>query len=305
MSPDEVWGPLRWAQNAAVRLAFEHFRPQWGGEPLLVATGLGADRRWIPDGFCEQLAEHGFAVVRYDQRDGGESTHLTPTAIPNPIAALLARGSGGAYSAEDMADDAVAVLDELGWGSAHVLGFSLGGAVAQRVALRHPERVRSLTSVAAVPGDVTGLSTLRYIRLGTLARFARLKFPDNREGAIEAGVAVARLLSSASHEFDEHPVRARLENTPDSGIHDKQAQSRQIGAQWSGPRITEIGQPTLVVHGADDPLIKTRAAHAIASRIPGSRTLVLGKTGHDLPASSWKPLAAAMRELAGPKRCGT
>ncbi|MEE2032273.1 alpha/beta fold hydrolase [Rhodococcus chondri] len=184
MPNGRLWEPRRWAQNGAVRLAFDRFRPE-RGEPLLIATGLGVDRYAVPTGFCEQLAEQGFAVARYDQRDGGESTHLPPTAVRNPITAMLTR-RGDAYTAEDVADDAIAVLDELGWTSAHMVGVSLGGAVAQRIALRHPGRVRSLTSIAAVPGDVTGLRTLRYIRLGTLAKFARLKFPDTREGAIEA-----------------------------------------------------------------------------------------------------------------------
>ncbi|MCA2207379.1 alpha/beta fold hydrolase [Nocardia rosealba] len=297
MSPDAKWGPRRWAHNGAVRLAFDEFMPHAGGEPLLIATGLGANRHWLPDGFCAQLAEFGFAVARYDQRDGGESTHLPPTAVRNPITALLAR-RGSAYTAEDMADDAVAVLDELGWSSAHVLGVSLGGAVAQRVALRHPARVHTLTSVGAIPGDVIGLRALRYIRLGTLAKFARVKFPDTRVGATDAGVTVAKLLASPRHEFDEAAVRTRLEHNPDSGIHDQEAQSRQIGAQWSGRAITEITRPTLVVHGEDDPLIKTNAAHAIASRIPGSRLLLLPRVGHDLPEHAWKSLAAAIRELA-------
>lgn len=297
MTSHNAWGPRRWAHNGAVRLAFDRFAPERGGEPLLIATGLGANRHWIPDGFCEQLLDHGFAVARYDQRDGGESTHLPPIAVRNPITALLSR-RGEAYTAEDMADDAVAVLDELGWNSAHVLGVSLGGAVAQRVALRHPDRVTTLISADAIPGDVTGLSTLRYIRLGTLTKFAKVKFPDTQEGAVEAGVAVAKLLASPQRAFDEPAVRAKLERNPDSGIHDHEAQSRQIGAQWNGPAITEITRPTLVVHGEDDPLIKPRAARTIASRIPGSRLLLLPEVGHDLPEHAWKPIATAIRELA-------
>lgn len=297
MADDHAWGPRRWAQNGSVRLAFDQYRPDLGGEPLLIATGLGVDRHAVPTGFCEQLAAQGFAVARYDQRDGGESTHLPPTTVRNPIAALLAK-RGEAYTAEDMADDAIAVLDELGWSSAHVLGVSLGGALAQRVALRYPDRVRSLTSVAAVPGDVTGLRTFRHIRLRTLSKFARLKFPNTREGAVEAGLAVARLLASPRREFDEASARTRLESNPDPGVHDQEAQSRQIGAQWSGPGITEIRRPTLVVHGEDDPLIKTSAAHAISSRVPGARTLILPEVGHDLPEHAWTPIALAIRELA-------
>lgn len=202
MSDKQTWGPQRWAQNGEVCLAFDQFRSEHGGEPLLVITGLGANRHWLPDGFCEELADHGFAVARYDHRDGGESTHLPPSAVRNPIKALLTR-RGESYTAEDMTDDAVAVLDELGWTSAHILGVSLGGVVAQRIALRHPDRVRSLTTFAAVPGDVTGLRTLRHIRLGTLAKLSRLKFPDTHEGAIDAGVAVANRLASPNREFNE------------------------------------------------------------------------------------------------------
>lgn len=296
MPSDKSWGPRQWAQNGSVRIAFDQFMPEHDGDPLLVATGLGVNRQSMPDGFFRELAKQGFTVARYDQRDGGESTHFPPTSTRNPITALLGK-RGEAYTAEDMADDAAAVLDELGWDAAHVLGVSLGGSVAQRVALRHPQRVRSLTTVAAVPGDVTGLRTLRFIRMGTLGKFAKLKFPDTREGAIEAGLAVARLLSSPRVDFDENSVRATLESNPDSGVHDQESQSRQIGAQWSGPRIDKIACPTLIVHGEDDPLIKPVAALAIASRIPGARTLLLPAVGHDLPEHAWPPLATAIREL--------
>ncbi|OAK51755.1 alpha/beta fold hydrolase [Rhodococcoides kyotonense] len=300
MTHDNAWGPRRWANNGSVRLAFDQFKPHLGGEPLLIATGLGVNRHAVPDGFCGQLAEHGFAVARYDQRDGGESTHLPPTATRNPITALLTK-RGEAYSAEDMADDAIAVLDELGWVTAHILGISLGGALAQRVALRHPDRVRSLTTIASVPGDITGFRTFRYIRLGTLSKFARLKFPDTREGSIEAGLAVARLLASPRRRFDEASARAALESNPDPGVHNQEAQSRQIGAQWSGPAISEIQRPTMVIHGEDDPLIKTKAAHAISSKISGSRTLIMPDVGHDLPEQAWAPVASAIRELADEK----
>ncbi|WP_433548487.1 alpha/beta fold hydrolase [Streptomyces sp. CA-294286] len=302
-SPTPLWGPTRFAENGPVRLAFDALNEGADGEPLLVATGLGANRHWVPDGLCRMLAAEGFAVARYDQRDGGESTHLPPppTAARNPISALLAKGSGrgrAPYTAEDMADDAVAVMNDLGWRSAHLVGVSLGGAVVQRVALRHPDRVRTLTTVSAVPGDAAGLRALRYVRLGTLAKFARLKFPDTREGAIEAGVAVSRLLASPYRPFDERAARAAAEGNADRGIHDRQAQSRQIGARWHGPPIGAVDRPTLVLHGADDPLIKPRAGRAVAARIPGARLLVLPGVGHELPEPAWPALATEIRRHA-------
>ncbi|MEU8780437.1 alpha/beta hydrolase [Streptomyces sp. NPDC048637] len=292
-----MWSPVRHAENGAVRLAFDSLTEGADGEPLLLATGLGVNRLWIPDGLCRMLAAQGFAVARYDQRDGGESTHLPPTPTRNPISALFAKREE-AYTAEDMADDAVAVMNALGWRSAHLLGASLGGAVAQRVALRHPGRVRTLTSVAAVPGDTSGLRTMRYIRMRTLAKFARLSFPDTPDGAVAAGLAVSRLLASPNRPFDEPAAREAAERNADRGMHDQQAQSRQIGAHWHGPPISAITRPTLVLHGEDDPLIKPSAGRAIASRIHNSRLVLLPRVGHEFPECAWDSVVIELRRLA-------
>ncbi|MFE1171349.1 alpha/beta fold hydrolase [Streptomyces sp. NPDC058773] len=298
---EHLWGPVRWAENGAVRLAFDSLVEGADGEPLLMATGLGANRFWIPDGLCRLLAAQGFAVARYDQRDGGESTHLPPTATRNPLSALFAKREE-AYTAEDMADDTIAVMDALGWRSAHLLGVSLGGAVAQRVALRHPGRVRTLTTMAAVPGDVSGLRTMRYIRMSTLAKFARVRFPDTPDGAVAAGVAVSRLVASPNRPFDEQAAREAAERNADRGIHDQDAQSRQIGAQWHGPPISAVTRPTLVLHGADDPLIKPSAGKAIASRIAHARLVLLPRVGHEFPECAWHSVATEIRDLANSER---
>lgn len=291
------WTPIRFAENGPVELAYDRLTEGTDGEPLLLMTGLGVNRLWIPDGLCHLLAEAGFAVARYDQRDGGESTHLPPVAPRNPLSALF-RKRGESYTAEDMADDAIAVMDALGWESAHLLGVSLGGAIAQRVALRHPDRVRTVTTMSAVPGDVAGLRTMRFIRMGTLAKFAKLKFPDTRQGAIAASIEVSRLLASPARTFDEHAAREAAERTADAGVHDQQAQSRQIGAQWHSGPISGIQRPTLVLHGADDPLIKPAAATAIASRIPNARKMLLVEVGHELPEPVWHTIAGEIRALA-------
>ncbi|GAA1107314.1 alpha/beta fold hydrolase [Nocardiopsis metallicus] len=291
------WTPTRWARNGDVRLAFDTLIGADEGDPLLLIMGLGVSRLWWPDGLCGVLADQRFAVARFDQRDSGESTLLPPTRTRLPVTALLGR-RGRAYTAEDMADDVIAVLDELGWDSAHLFGVSLGGAVAQRVAIRHPHRVRTLTSMSAVPADAAGLGTLRYINIRALARLSRTRFPDTREGAVEASLAVARFCASPHQPFDEDEERTRAERLADTGARDVQAQSRQIGAQWHGPAISAITAPTLVLHGQDDPLIRPRAATAIAARIPGARLVMLPGVGHEVSAPVWHTVAAQIRALA-------
>ena len=295
---DGIWTPMRFADNGGVKLAYD----RWGGaegEPLLMIMGLGVTRHWWPDGLCAVFAAQGFAVARYDQRDAGDSTRLPPTPVGNPVKALF-RKKGEAYTAEDMADDTVAVMDALGWPSAHLFGHSMGGAVAQRVALRHPSRVRTLTTSASVPCDAAGIGTLRYVRLGTLARFTRLRFPDTPAGQEEAAVAVARLLASPAYPLDEEQVRAAARRGT-GGVQDDQAQSRQIGAQWSGPPLTEMRTPTLVLHGDRDPLIRPAAARAVAAAVPGAKLVLQPGVGHDLPAPVWGTVAGHVRALADGK----
>src|SRR6266496_3447311 len=163
----------RYARNGEVRIAFEDLGGA-RGEPLLLIMGLAVSRFWWPQGLVDELVRRGFHVVAYDQRDAGQSTHFPDTGAASPIAAVLRRRSP-AYTAEDMTHDAVAVLDALGWDSAHLFGHSMGGQLAQRIALRHPGRVRSITSSASLPGDVGRLGAARYVRVGTLARLARMK----------------------------------------------------------------------------------------------------------------------------------
>ncbi|MER0477639.1 alpha/beta hydrolase [Streptomyces sp. Edi2] len=292
-----TWTPTHWAHNGEVELAYDQLTSHQGNEPLLLVTGLGVSRFWWPGGLAQALAAQGFAVARYDQRDAGESTRLPPTATGNPITALV-RKRGASYTAEGMTDDAVAVMDALGWDSAHLFGQSLGGAVAQRIALRHPGRVRTLTSVSAVPGDAAGLGALRYIRLRTLGKLARMTYPDTPEGDIEAGIALARLLHSPAYPFDEQAVRDSVTSLADTGVRDGHSQSRQIGATWHGLAISRITVPTLVLHGADDPLVKPAAGRAVAARIPGAQFVPLPGVGHDLPEPVWNDVAVRVRHLA-------
>jgi pimeloyl-ACP methyl ester carboxylesterase len=289
-------GTARFARNGDIDIAFEDLGGA-GGDPLLLVMGLGVSRFWWPQGFIEELVARGFHVVAYDQRDAGESSHLPDTGPSNPIAAVLRRRSA-AYTAEDMTDDAVAVLDALGWDSAHLLGASMGGQLAQRAALRHPSRVRSVTSLASLPSDAGRLSAGRYVRLGLVAKLARLKFPAGRDGDIALGLALARAVASPGYPFDEAAARGRIERDVVSGVRDTSAQSRQAGAKWHGGRLAQLRVPALVLHGEADPLLRPAAARRTAAAIDGARLVMLPGVGHDLPGAVWPRVADEVRALA-------
>ena len=288
--------PARFTHNGDVAIAFDDLGGA-GGEPLLLVMGLGVSRFWWPAGFIAELIGHGFHVARFDQRDAGESTHLSNATAANPFRALLRR-QPAAYSAEDMTDDAIAVMDALGWSSAHLFGHSMGGLLVQRTALRHPHRVRSITSSAALPSDATGRRILRYLRFGLLFNLARQRFPAGREGDIAAGMALARGVASPGYPFDEVAARAWIELEADSGVRDTQAQSRQIGAKWHGGRLSELRVPALVLHGDDDQILRPAAGRDTANAIAGARLVTYPGVGHDIPRELWPSVASEIRALA-------
>jgi pimeloyl-ACP methyl ester carboxylesterase len=288
---------VRYASHGAVQIAFSELGGA-GGDPLLLVMGLGVSRFWWPDDLVAGFVDRGFHVAAYDQRDAGQSTHLTGAGpAPSPLAAMLRRSSP-AYSAEDMTDDAAAVLDALGWDSAHLFGHSMGGQVAQRIAVRHPRRVRTLTSSASLPGDTGGLGAGRYIRLGTVARLARLRFPEGREGDIDLAVAATRLIASPQYPADDAAVRLAAGRDQVSGVRDTAAQSRQAGAKWHGGPMSQIRVPALVLQGSRDPLIRTAAARRTAARISGARLVILPGVGHYLPRQVYPQITAEVRALA-------
>jgi pimeloyl-ACP methyl ester carboxylesterase len=290
-----AWTPTQYAPNGAVQIAYDRLAGS-DGEPLLLVMGLAVSRFWWPAGLGQAFADQGFAVARYDQRDAGESTRMPDTGSSNPFAAV-ARKRGG-YSAEDMTDDAIAVLDALGWKQAHIFGASLGGMIAQRIALRHPGRVLSVTSAMAMPSDVSGIGGGRYVHFGLLAKLARAKFPEGRDGDIELSLMLARELASPAYPFDEDAAREWIERDVDSGPRDTKAQSRQVGAPWHGPKLRELHKPVLVLHGDRDPILRLSAARATAKAIDGARLVVLPGVGHDLPAPLWPDIAREVRQVA-------
>lgn len=295
----DAWTPTRFARNGSVEIAYDTLAGSQG-EPLLLVMGLAVSRFWWPAGLGQAFADQGFAVARYDQRDAGQSTRMPDAGGSNPFVAVARKR--GAYSAEDMTDDAIAVLDALGWERAHIFGGSLGGMIAQRIALRHPDRVLSVVSAMAMPSDVSGLGGGRFIKFGLLAKLARMKFPEGREGDIQLSLALARAIASPAYPFDESAAREWVEREVDSGPRDTKAQSRQVGAPWHGPKLRELRKPVLVLHGDHDPILRVSAARATAKAIAGSRLVILPGVGHDLPAELWPTIAEETRRLADSAR---
>jgi pimeloyl-ACP methyl ester carboxylesterase len=289
------WTQPQYARNGTVDIAYDTLAGS-EGEPLLLVMGLAVSRFWWSAGLCEEFAARRFAVARYDQRDAGESTRMPDTGSRNPFVAIARKR--GAYTSEDMTDDAIAVLDALGWQQAHLFGASLGGMIAQRIALRHPRRVLSVVSAAGMPSDTSGLGAVRYVRFGMLARLARLKIPDGRDGDIQLSLALARAVASTAYPFDETAAREWIEREVDSGPRDTRAQSRQVGAAWHGPKLRELRKPTLILHGDHDPLLRVSAARDTAKAIAGARLVLLPGAGHDLPEQLWGTIADEVRHNA-------
>jgi pimeloyl-ACP methyl ester carboxylesterase len=267
------------------------------GRPLLLVQGLGAQLISIEDGLCQELASRGFLVIRYDNRDAGLSTWFDDARPVNLAAVWGGDHSTLAYTLEDMADDAVAVLDAAGAEAAHVAGISLGGMIAQLLATRYPARVRSLASIMSTTGDrAVGQPTAEA------ASVLMSSMPGDRERYIDQAVANTRAISSGTaYPFDEDAVRRGAARGFDRAYHPKGTGRQFAAILAAGDRAAVLGQirvPTVVVHGEQDQIIGVSGGEATAAAIPGARLLRVPGLGHELPPGFWPVLADALVEVA-------
>jgi pimeloyl-ACP methyl ester carboxylesterase len=246
---------------------------------------------WHSD-FCEALAV-GRYVTRFDNRDVGESDWLEGTV---DLAACAAGDTSSAvYTLEDMADDIVGLLDVLGLESAHVVGASMGGMIAQTLAITHPERVRSLTSIMSTTGEPG-------IAQPTEGAAAVLMSPPatNRDEAMERALQANAVIGSPGFRRNEQDIRDRAGQAWDRGVN-AEGFMRQVAAVYaSGDRtqaLRSLDVPTLVVHGEDDPLIPIGGGRATAAAIPGAELWVIPGMGHDVPRALWPDLIARIGAL--------
>jgi pimeloyl-ACP methyl ester carboxylesterase len=269
------------------------------GEPLLLLTGVGMQLVMWHDDLVTMLIEQGFRVARLDHRDCGESTHLSGAGRPS-IVRMLTRPSGAPYSMRDMAADAVAVLDALGWASAHVAGMSMGGMIAQEMAIRHPERVRTLASMMATPAPSIGRISFR-----TGVRLNRLQDRPvgSRDDAGRLMVDLFDLIGSPELDMEPRWLHEAGARAYDRG-YDQAGRLRQEYALMTGgdrrPELARLRVPTLVVHGDADRIWRPVAGRATAQAVPGARLVMVPRLGHGLfPRSTWPGLVAELGALAG------
>jgi pimeloyl-ACP methyl ester carboxylesterase len=288
-------GRMPRARANGIDIEYETFgSPQ--ASPLLLVMGLGAQMISWEEDFCEQLAARGFHVVRYDNRDTGLSTRMEAAGSPD-MAAALSGNPKPAYRLDDMADDGVGLLDALDIKAAHIVGISMGGFIAQLIAINHPDRVLSLTSIMSGPSWREGVPPTPEGSAVLLA-----KPSSNREESIELTLWARRALVGPGDPFDETFERAKAVRAFDRAYYPVGA-GRQLVAILAAEdrleRLKGVHVPTLVIHGADDVLVPIENGRRVAAAVPGARFLELEGMGHDLPRRVWPLVIDAIAETAG------
>ena len=260
--------------------------------------GLGAQLTLWPVELCDALVDRGFYVVRYDNRDVGRSTKIEGHDVEF-LTTFLAASQGEdvevPYRLSDLAADAVGLLDALGIASAHIVGASMGGMVAQAIAIEHPERVRTLTSIMSTTGerDVGQPSPVAMERLLQPP-------PTTRDEAIAAGIESRRIIGSPDA-FDEDLARKAIEESYDRCWYPEGTARQLLAIVASGSRadgLRNVAVPTLVVHGDADLLVTPSGGQRTAELVPGATLLLLEGMGHDLPPGHLGPIVEAITALA-------
>lgn len=260
-----------------------------GGRPLLLVMGLGAQMtRWRPE-FCELLADAGHFVIRFDNRDVGLSHKFDDAGVPNMAEIFMQAQSGqpvtAPYTLDDMADDAVGLLDALDIERAHVCGASMGGMIVQTMALRHGPRLRSMVSIMSSTGNPE-------LPKSTPEATAALLSPAGTtlDEVLERAVRVARTIGSPGYQDTPEAIRARAQADYQRGYYPVGVARQMAAIAASGnrrPLLAAVTTPTLVIHGADDPLVPLAGGIDTHEAIPGSRLEVFEGMGHDLPEPLW------------------
>ena len=290
---DELFASLR----TGVTLCYQTFGEP-GGRPLLLVMGLGGPMTWWGAPLCRRLAADGFFVIRYDNRDIGRSTRLSgmPVTQRDIVRAFLHKRVRVPYTLRDMAEDGMALLDHLGIPAAHVAGVSMGGMIAQTMAIEHPDRVLSLTSIMSS----TGRRRSGYQDPLLLPHMAR-RAARNREEYVTTSVSFWRLISSPAYRGTAEDARRRAGETYDRGV-DPDGVMRQLMAVLTQPDRTRLlarlRMPVTVLHGLADRMVHVSGGRATAAAIPTAELVLVPGMGHDLPVRLYDVLADAIERSA-------
>jgi pimeloyl-ACP methyl ester carboxylesterase len=274
---------------ARIDIAYQRQGPAEAPAVLLI-MGVAAQYIAWPAEFCQALVNHGLQVIRFDNRDAGRSTHITTAPPPNLPAALAGDLSSVSYTLSDMAADSVGLLDALGIPQAHLVGASMGGFIAQTIAIEHPHRVRSLTSMMATTGDPSvGQASPQVLQ-------ALFSGPPatTRDEVIQQMLRAHRAVGSPQYPANEDEVAA-LAGLAYDRSHDPTGIARQaIASVASGdrtPKLQQLHLPTLVIHGLADPMCNVSGGRATAAAIPGAELHLIEGMGHNIPPGLRSPLA--------------
>ena len=273
------------------------------GEPLLLVMGLGMQLVAWHEDFVAGLVARGFRVIRFDNRDIGLSQRFDHFGVPNLMLDSLRFAVGlnvkSSYRVADMADDAVGVLDALGIGSAHVCGASMGGMIAQHMALRHPQRLKSLTLMMTTSGSRHLPGPTLKVRSALISRPAE---PHTIASVIDHSVRLYRLIGSPGYPASDDYLNDRLGMAVRRSYRPQGTARQMVAIAADGnrsPWLSRIKLPVQIIHGRDDPLVPVAAGHDLAAKISGAEIDVIDGMGHDLPKPLWPRFTAGISKVAG------
>ena len=253
--------------------------------PLLLIMGLSAQMVMWEDEFCERLAGKGFWVIRFDNRDVGRSTIMRDAPVPTRRALLLRDSRAASYSLADMSADAAGLLDQLGVGATHIVGASMGGMIAQLIAINHAEHALSLVSIMSTTGN-RRVGAPRPTLLPILFR----RRPLDRDAYLRDFVATFTAIGSKRYRPGEGRLHALAERCWERGVYPAGA-ARQLAAIVTAedrtPLLARLSLPATVIHGDADRLVSRSGGRATAAAIPGARLVMIPGMAHDLPPVLW------------------
>ncbi|NLM59254.1 MAG: alpha/beta hydrolase [Clostridium sp.] len=277
-----------------IKMVYQRFgNPKF--PPVFLIMGAGAQMINWPEGFCLELASHDLHPIRFDNRDAGLSTHFSNAPVPDFPAIQSGDFSTVTYSLSDMAADTVGLMDALGYDSVHLIGASMGGMIAQTIAIEYPNRVRSLTSMMST----TGNSLVGQPDYSVLASLGSPNY-DDRQAYIDWQIKSRKALGSPKYPLDEKAT-AQIAGLAWDRDHDPLGMMRQaVAVIKSGDRterLRSIKIPTLVIHGENDKMIDISGGRAVAAAIPGAELLTFEGMGHELPKPLWSEFATKIANL--------